>query len=188
MAVIARVVPSWLIRLVTGPARLIVLRSLRRSTNQAMPHYLGIGLLAEGTNAELYLERLTDALDLLSSHAPIYLRWLRTYFRVLFVHQLFMAMRRTTYPDYGARLIMIHPYTAWKVSADQLALYLAADATRARLGRRFRYRGTPAIRAQRRAVKEMISCAHMLPSGEPLVVKWEQYLADYDLRYPEAAA
>jgi hypothetical protein len=188
MAVIAKLVPGWLIRLTAGPGRLVVLFFLRRATSQDMPLHLGMGLLAQGTNADLYRERLKNALDLLSAHAPIYLRWLRTHFRVLFVDQLFMIMRRTTYPYYGARLIMVHPYTAWRASPEQLALYLAADATRGRLGRRFRRGGAAAIRAQRRAVKEMISCAHMLPSGEPLVVRWEQYLAEYDRRYPEAAA
>ena len=153
-----------------------------------MPLHLGMGLLAEGTNADLYRERLKGALDLLNAHAPVYLRWLRSSFKILFVDQLFMIMRRTTYPDYGAKLILIHPYTAWKVSTEQLALYLAADATRGRLGRRFRRGAAAAIRAQRRAVKEMVSCAHLLPSGESLVVRWEQYLAEYDRRYPEAAA
>lgn len=188
LALIAKVVPAWLLQPISGTVRWIVLFLCRRSLRRDHPVHHGIGLWTEGMNANLYLQRLKSALDLLSAHAPVYLRWLRSNFRSLLISQLFMIMRRTTYPDYGARLVMIHPYTAWKVSPEQLALYLAADATRGRLGPRFR-RGRAAItRGNRRALKEMVACARMLPSGEPLVTRWEQYLAEFDRRFPEAAA
>ena len=188
LALIARVVPAWVLQPISGAAQRILLFLCRRSLRRDHPVHQGMGLWTEGTNADLYLQRLKSALDLLSAHAPVYLRWLRSSFQSLLITQLFMIMRRTTYPDYGARLVMIHPYTAWKVSSEQLALYLAADATRGRLGLRFRRGRAATTRGNRRALQEMVACARMLPSGERLVTRWEQYLAEFDRRFPEAAA
>jgi hypothetical protein len=188
LALIAKVVPEWVLQLIGGAIRGIFLLFYRRSLRKGNPVHQGIGLWTEGVNSDLHLQRLKSALDLLGAHAPVYLRWFRRRFESLLISQLFMIMRRTTFPDYRARLVMVHPYTAWKVSPEQLALYLAAEATRGRFGPRFSRRRLSTTRVNRRALKEMVACARMLPSGGPLVAKWEQYLADFDRHFPEAAA
>src|SRR5207245_2489214 len=115
------------------------------------------------------------------------LRWLRSGLDTIIVNQLFKVARTPTYPNYGDRVLNLHPQIVWKVSSEQLALFLVADATRARLGRPFRRTRSAAVRANRRALQEMVACARVLPASGALVARWEQRLGAFNKQFPEAA-
>src|SRR5204863_325578 len=89
----------------------------------------------------------------------------------------FMMIRTVTAAHHGHRLLILHPYTVWKVSAEQLALYLVAEATSLRLGSGFSRSRAGRIRAIRRQYQEMVACARVLPRGDALVARLSIHLA-----------
>src|SRR5690349_7212245 len=96
---IARVAPSWFMALCVSIARL----GFRLSWSFArrhQPQHLGLYLSTGSTNADLYEARLIAALDLLNKTVPVYLRWLRATFQVLYVDQLIRIMSDRVRPDY----------------------------------------------------------------------------------------
>ena len=182
-----RLVPPWLlIRLADLTGRIILFRH-RDSFDKNSPTHRGIHLWLEGANAELYLDHLKPAIDLIDTYGPVYLRWIRTRFNAIVVSQLFMIMRTVTAVDVRRRFFAAHPYTVWRFSAEELALYLVGGATRGRLGRRFTRRGAR-VRADRCVLEEMIAFARRLPGSQELVTKWEHRLAEFNEHFPPAAA
>src|SRR5437773_70908 len=84
------------------------------------------------------------------------------------------ATRRVTAVDQRNRVLMLHPYTVWKVPPEQLALYMVGEATRLRLGRPFTRSRAATIRADRRVLQEVVACARILPHSEALAREWEK--------------
>jgi len=136
----------------------------------------------------VYCHHVERALDVLALHRPVYLRWLRSGVDALLVNQFFMSARQATVATYLNRVLMLHPYTVWKVSAEELALYLVAEATSLRLGPRFSKTRVGRIRAVRLQYQEMVACARVLPHGDALVARWEKRLAAFNVQFPQAAA
>jgi hypothetical protein len=188
LALLTRATPKWLLRWVARVAGRVIAWRYRDNWARNAARYLQFQLLIEGTNAGLYSDHVKAALDVLVGHMPVYVRWLHSRVDALLVNQLFMKTRTVTAPDYDNRVLMLHPYTVWKVSAEQLALHLVVEATQARLGRRFQRNRAGRIRAQRRALQEAVACARILPSREALLDRWERRLGTYNTQFPEAAA
>ncbi len=188
VVLLRRVTPRWVLRLVGGIASRIIMWRYRDSFDATSPVYRQFRLWVHGTNADLYCDHLKAALDVLALHAPVHMRWLRSGFDALLVNQLFMVTRTVTAADYRHRVLMVHPYTVWKVTPEQSALYFIAEATRLRLGRRFTQNRADTIRANRRVLQEVVACARILPDGETLVGRWEKRLGAFNTRFPEAAA
>jgi len=184
---IQRFVPRWLVLQVLGAFMDLFVFFRVESLNKQAPTHLGVHIWPEGGNADLQLERVKAALDLIRAHAPIYLRWLGSRFHAVVVSQLFMVMRTVSEVDVRRRMFCLNPYTVWNVSSEQLALYLVAGATRGRLGRRF-MRRFASDRANRRVLEEMVAFARHLPAAEALVAQWERHLAEFSQRHPEPAA
>jgi len=183
-----RATPGWMLRLVGGIASRVIMWRYRDSFDKNSPEYRQFHLWVHGTNADLYRDHVKAALDVLAAYAPVHMRWLRTRIDALLVNQLFMMTRTVTAADHRHRVLMLHPYTVWMVSPGQLALYLVAEATRLRLGRRFTQNRAGMIRADRRVLQEAVACARILPDNEALVVRWEKRLGAFNTRFPEAAA
>ncbi len=152
-----------------------------------VPEHLGMFVLVGEINADLYEARVIAALDVLHAHAPVYLRWLRRSFQILFVDQTLRIMRAPNRPDYWMRVLGVNPYSAWKASPEQLALDLVVEATRARMGRRSRRTRAARIRALRHGFQEMVACARQLP-GQGLVEESEENLRAFEARVAKAAA
>ena len=188
IARIKRLVPAWLLRAANRGIAPLAVFVLRWFVDKDLPVYRGFRLWVEDVNADIYLDHLKKGVDLLSTYAPVHLRWLRRSFDELWVNQVFMILRSSTNPNLRARILTLHPYTVWKVSAEELALYLAGEGARGRLGRRLQRGPNGATRAHRRAIKEMIAVARKLPSGEPLVTKLHESLAELNREFPDAAA
>ncbi len=184
---IARVTPSWVVSLCGLLAR-VLFRVSRIAWRGRVPQHLGFYLWTGGINSALYQARLIAALDLLGRYAPVYLRWLQGTFRVLFADQLLRIMRDPVRPDYWVQMLALNPYTVWHASGEQLALYLVVEATRGRLGRRFRRTRTARLRASRRGLEEMVACARLLPGAPALVTECEERLRKFDERCARAAA
>ena len=134
LSLLRRVTPRWTLRLVGGIASRIIIWRYRDSFDTNSPEYRQFRLWVHGTNADLYSDHVKAALDVLAVYAPVHLRWLRSKIDAVLVNQLFMMTRTVTAADHRHRVLMLHPYTVWKVSAEQLALYLVAEATSLRLG------------------------------------------------------
>ena len=183
---IARVTPSWVMSLCGLLARLLF-RVTRITLRGRVPRHLGFYVWTGGINAALYEARLVAALDLLDRYAPVYLRWLQRTFHILFVDQVLRIMRDPVRPDYWVRMLGLNPYAVWHASGEQLARYLVVEATRGRLGRRFRRTRAGRIRASRRGLEEMVACARLLP-GAPALVECEERLRKFDERCAIAAA
>jgi uncharacterized protein involved in tolerance to divalent cations len=149
--------------------------------------YRGIHLWFEGVNADLYRDRVAAAFELIDANASIYLRWLSSRLPALVVNQLFMVTRSVTWMDLRRGILIIHPYTVWKISAPELAVYLVGAATSARLGKRFA-RKRALVRRGKRVLEEAVEFARKLPGAELVVANWERRLADFRKRYSEAAA
>ena len=160
----------------------------RDSFDTNSPEYRQFRLWVHGTNADFYSDHVKAALDVLAVYAPVHLRWLRSKIDAVLVNQLFMMTRTVTAADHRHRVLMLHPYTVWKVSAEQLALYLVAEATSLRLGCGFSHSRSGRIRAIRRQYQEMVACARVLPHGDALVARWEKHLAAFNTQFPDAAA
>jgi hypothetical protein len=188
LKIISRTTPRWLGHLVSGIAFRIILWWYRASFDRKSPEYRQFHLWIHGTNAELYRDHVKAALDVLALHAPTHIRWLRSNIDALVVDQLFMIVRSIGVTEDRHRLLVLHPYTVWKVSAEQLALYLIAEATSLRLGRGFSRTRAGEIRAVRRQYEEMVACARAFPHSDELVAHWEKRLAAFDAQFPKAAA
>jgi hypothetical protein len=85
------------------------------------------------------------------------------------------------------KVLFVNPKLAWKSSPEQLALDLVIEATRGRMGKRFRRSRATRIRAARRALEEMVACARRLP-GQTLVEESERQLRAFEAHLAEAAA
>jgi len=182
-----RLVPGWLLGIIANLVGAVILFFRRDAFNENLPTYRGLHLWLEGVNADLYLEHLKPALDLIDAYAPVYLRWLRSRFQAVVVSQIFMIMRTVTVVDVRRRRFAVHPYTVWKVSPEQLAVHLVRGATRGRLGIRFA-RKKAGVRADRRVLEEAVAFARKLPNGGTVVETWERHLATFNQRFPQAAA
>jgi len=181
MRQVMRVTPGWILSLSHLLAAVLVRLSHRVWRND-VPHYFGLYLMTGGANADLYLMRVRGALELLSVYAPVHLRWLRSTFQVIMVDQVLRIMKDGLRPDYLARMLGLNPYTVWQSSTEQLALYLIGQATRGRLGRRFRRTRVGRTRGSRRVLREMIASAKVLPGGAVLVAEWESRLREFEGR------
>jgi len=184
---IARVAPSWIMALGGSLARL----GFRLSwpfARRRQPQHLGLYLWTGSTNADLYETRLIAALDLVNQTAPVYLRWLRGTFQVLWVDQLIRIMSDGLRPDYWLRMLALNPYIVWHASTEQLALYVVAEAASGRLKRGFRRTRRLRIRGAFRGLTEMVACARLPPGGAALAAEWEQRLREYERQWAWAAA
>jgi len=179
--------PKWLFRFLADFAGRVIAWRYRAHWARLAPQYLQFKLLIDGINAELYSEHLKAALDVLATHAPLYLRWLHRGVDWLVVNQLFMITKTAAVVDYNNRLLAMHPYTVWKASPELLGLCLVSEATRIRLGRGFRRNRSARIRAERRILSEVLACARALPDGATLVEAFEKRLEAFNTRFPEGA-
>jgi hypothetical protein len=185
---VARLTPRWLLRSVSGITVRIMIWRYRDLWNKLGRQHLQFHLWIDGTNADVYCDHVQRMLDVLGLHGPVYLRWLRSGIDALLVNQFLIMLKQVTVADYNNRVLILHPYTVWKVSAEELALYLVAEATSLRLGRTFSQTRAGRIRAVRRQYEEMVACARVLPHADALVARWETRLAAFNTQFPEAAA
>jgi hypothetical protein len=153
-----------------------------------LPRHGGLYLWIKGSNADLYENRVRAALDLLTTRAPVHLRWLQSTFEILIVDQLLRIMREPTRAEYQMRFLALNPYIVWHDSIDGLALYLVGHAVMGRLGSRFRRTRPSRLRASRRALLEMIQCARAFPDGATLAIDYEKRLGEFEEKFPESAA
>ncbi len=180
-----RLVPRWLLAPSAQLAYVFLMYRWRDVWNEKAPVHRGVHLWLEGVNSDLYRERLIAALDLIDARAPVYLRWLRTRLPAIVVNQMLMVTRNVTWMDRRRGILMIHPYTVWKISPSNLAVYVVGAVTRARLGKRFE-RKRVLIRAGQRVLEEAVAFARMLPDGDAVVPAWERRLADFIKQYSQA--
>ncbi len=181
-----RVVPGWLLTPIVKLASTVILYRRRKAFDKNLPVHLGVHLWLEGVNADLYLQRLTAALDLLQLYGPVYVRWLRGRLAIV-VNQMFMIMPRTTAVDLKQGILIVRPQFVWKASPQKLAVDLVFEATRARIGRRFSGKRT-IVRVGKRMYGEAVGFARTLPGQEELVAVWERALATYIEKNARAAA
>jgi hypothetical protein len=145
----------------------------RKTWQSDLPVYAGLRLWIQGTNADLYDVRIKEALHLLERYAPVHLRWLRRSFQVIMVDQLLRIMKRSLRADYWLRILALNPWTVWHTSADRLALFLVAQATKGRLRRPLRSTDPRRNQDSPRIYLETIECARRFPNSAELVAEWE---------------
>jgi hypothetical protein len=182
-----RIVPGWLLVPAAKIAFALILNRYRESFDKNLPGHHGIHLWVQGINADLYVRRLSVALDLIELHAPVYIRWLRSRLPAIAVDQMFMIMPRASAVDLKRRVLVLKPQFVWKVSPERLAVHLVFNAVRARLGRRFSGKRT-IVRVGKRMYVEAIAFARYFPGQEALVAEWERTLAMYTKQNSQAAA
>ena len=140
-------------------------------------------MYAVGANRELLLGRWANALELLARYAPRYLAWLG---RAKVRFTILPAGKRLVSVWLAADTVNVHPRLVWALSAEELASEVASVAYRVRvqvagLGEWGEYRS----RMVRSAMHESLVFARRLPSGAPLVARWEEKLAHFDMVSPD---
>jgi hypothetical protein len=82
-------------------------------------------------NRELIESRVIAALKILSETAPRHLHWLQRQFIVIFIARLGGGRWIQLVP--GAGILRFNPLLLWRLTDEEVALELAAAATRGRL-------------------------------------------------------
>ena len=164
------------LRLAAPAIRLFV----RLSTRNAPSHF-GFRFattIPDDSNRVSAEARILAALSLLTEKAPRHLTWLREQITVIFISHV--RGRGPIQLVLEAGILRFHPLMVWKLSDEEIALELAAAATRCRLYRaHIRERSATMTRIARLATEERLWLAQRLSMEESLLAQWRSRLATF---------
>jgi hypothetical protein len=117
-------------------------------------------------------DRVAAAASLLAVHAPVHLRWLQRAIVVIFVSPQRGGGWIQLVPEAG--ILRLTPLLVWQGTTEQVALELAAAATRFRFHMAgVRDEGQSRLPIARRAILERIWLAERLQMGESAITEWK---------------